>query len=101
MRALLDNRRVPVPFPILSVGLLVSVDPNPRGPARLLLINVYSIGEGVRLACGDGGYVVLVGVDKGDYLHDRCHEGLAHGLPDFGSFCRCKESALSWPALRP
>jgi hypothetical protein len=65
------------------------VDAHPRGPAGILLVDGDLVREGVAVGGGDGGYVVLVGVDV---LHDLAHgreEGLLGCLADFCALCGC------------
>lgn len=66
----------------MRAGAGSPVDAHSSGPARLLLIDVDLEGERVAALGGYGGYMVLVGVGKGDNLHGGGEEGLFHGATD-------------------
>ena len=59
------------------------------------LVDMDLVGEGVRVAGGDRGYVVLVGVDAGHELHDGRREGLLHGVADLGTFWMQDKGSVS------
>ena len=101
MQEMFDPRMCAMTMQHSSVLLSIDERAHPCSPARVLGVDVYGVREGVGLSAGKYGRdVFFVGVDPGNDLHYRGHEGLGHGLADLCSFWEVVSVTGSWSCLR-